>query len=275
MNKLSFEKRLSVLAHLCDGCGIRQTERLCHVNQNTVMKYLVEWGEAAQRMLDSELRNIRSDHVSLDEQWTFCRIKQGHIPDGQPDDQIGDQWLFIAQDLNSRLIISYLVGKRTEENTIEFVRDLHGRLVWPKDCLIQISSDGAIAYPEAIDTVMGRHKVKYGQIVKDTKCEADSPETWAERRKLFNANEFDEWSINTAYIERLNLTNRHFMRRLVRKCLCFSKKLENLKAAVALWVTYYNFIWQPRTFEYQTPAQVCCLTNRRWTTREVLKLFSN
>ena len=47
--------------------------------------------------------------------------------------------------------------------------------------------------------------------------------------------------ITTSYIERLNLTTGMCVRRMARLTNAFSKKLENLKAAVALHFAYYNF----------------------------------
>jgi hypothetical protein len=37
-----------------------------------------------------------------------------------------------------------------------------------------------------------------------------------------------------------------FLKRLNRLTLCFSKKLENLEAAFAMFVVYYNYCWQTR-----------------------------
>ena len=45
----------------------------------------------------------------------------------------------------------------------------------------------------------------------------------------------------TSYVERQNLTMRMAIRRFTRLTNAFSKKLENLKAAVALHFAYYNF----------------------------------
>lgn len=48
--------------------------------------------------------------------------------------------------------------------------------------------------------------------------------------------------ISTSYVERQNLTIRMQMRRFTRLTNAFSKKLYNLKAALALHFTYYNFV---------------------------------
>src|SRR5204863_7249491 len=55
-----------------------------------------------------------------------------------------------------------------------------------------------------------------------------------------------ERTICTSHVERLNGTQRVFMKRLNRLTLCFSKKLRNLEAAFAMFAAYYNFCWQTR-----------------------------
>lgn len=73
----------------------------------------------------------------------------------------------------------------------------------------------------------------------------------------------------TSHVERQNLTLRTFQRRLTRLALGFSKKLENLKAAVALHFVYYNFIWIPRT-QKVTPAMAAGITDHVWGMDELV-----
>ena len=47
--------------------------------------------------------------------------------------------------------------------------------------------------------------------------------------------------VSTSFVERQNLTMRMSMRRFTRLTNAFSKKVENLRAAVALHFMYYNF----------------------------------
>ena len=49
-----------------------------------------------------------------------------------------------------------------------------------------------------------------------------------------------------SHVERLNGTQRLFLKRLNRLTYCFSKKLRNLEAAFAMFAAYYNFCWQTR-----------------------------
>ena len=53
-------------------------------------------------------------------------------------------------------------------------------------------------------------------------------------------------TICTSHVERLNGTQRVFMKRLNRLTLCFSKKLENLEAAFGMFAAYYNWCWRSR-----------------------------
>jgi hypothetical protein len=70
------------------------------------------------------------------------------------------------------------------------------------------------------------------------------------------------------HFERNNLTIRTFMRRFTRLSLGFSKKFENLAAAVALHVAHYNFCRIHSTIR-KTPAMAAGVTNAPWTLEEL------
>jgi hypothetical protein len=143
--------------------------------------------------------------------------------------------------------------------------DLASRLVMPKPHqsdphayqaggyvhITQISSDGFQAYPEAVDLAFGPY-VKYGQIIKDYR-NADQPGRYAppemvatERKGIFGIRESEEQTICTSHVERYNLTIRTLMKRFTRLSLGFSKKLQNLEAACAMFLAYYNYCWRTR-----------------------------
>ena len=50
----------------------------------------------------------------------------------------------------------------------------------------------------------------------------------------------DHDKISTSYVERFNLSSRMQMRRFTRLTNAYSKKLENHRAAVSLWIAFYN-----------------------------------
>jgi hypothetical protein len=64
------------------------------------------------------------------------------------------------------------------------------------------------------------------------------------------------------------------MRRFTRLALGFSKKFESLKSAVALYFTYYNFYWIPRTIRI-TPAMAIGIIESPWETNDLVETISN
>jgi hypothetical protein len=75
--------------------------------------------------------------------------------------------------------------------------------------------------------------------------------------------ESETGTICTSHVERNNLTIRTFMRRFTRLALRFSKKFDNLEAAVNLHVAYFNFCWRPSKMRI-TPAMAAGITRSLW-----------
>jgi hypothetical protein len=70
-------------------------------------------------------------------------------------------------------------------------------------------------------------------------------------------------------VERNNLTIRTFLKRFTRLALGFSKKQENLWAAISLHVAYFNYCWRPRengkSGRYRlAPAMAAGVVNTLW-----------
>jgi hypothetical protein len=91
----------------------------------------------------------------------------------------------------------------------------------------------------------------------------------AQRRQVAGPDDLDPFSICTSYVERNNLTIRTLMRRFTRLSLGFSKKLENLAAAVALHVAHYNFCRVHSTLK-MTPAMAAGVVSELWTLDDLL-----
>lgn len=141
--------------------------------------------------------------------------------------------------------------------------DLRSRLVTPKPhatdahayadakqvYITQISTDGFAGYPEAVDLAFGPY-AKFGVLIKDyrnaTMAYTPSEMVGAKREGVRGINFAEERTICTSHVERNNLTIRTFMKRFARLSLGFSKKLECLEAAVAMFVAYCNFVWRTR-----------------------------
>ncbi|MGD0542437.1 MAG: IS1 family transposase [Tepidisphaeraceae bacterium] len=138
----------------------------------------------------------------------------------------------------------------------------------------QLSTDGFNAYPAAVRNAFG-DEIAYGQIIKEF-AEPIQPGRYgypvmvaAERRQIMVLDDINLNSICTSHVERNNLTIRTFIKRFTRLSLGFSKKLENLAAAVALHVAHYNFC-RVRSTTRVTPAMAAGVTDHVWELSELL-----
>jgi hypothetical protein len=73
----------------------------------------------------------------------------------------------------------------------------------------------------------------------------------------------------TCHAERTNLSLRLFNRRFTRKTLGYSKKLENLRFAMSIFLAHFNFC-RIHSAHGRTPAQAANLTDKQWTIEELL-----
>jgi IS1 family transposase len=270
------EKRVQLLRLLAEGNSVRSTARLLGTNIRTVLRHLTLAGEECRQFMHGNLVDLKVRHVQCDEIWTFVQKKQRRMrPEEAINHAIGDQYLYIAFDQDTKLICSYAIGKRDNSTTERFIEDLARRIVVPsRDEVIagnavrpQLSTDGWAGYPVAIANSFGR-TVHYGQLIK---LYGENPEfgryappgiIGTDRRPLWGP--IDPLSICTSHVERNNLTIRTFMRRFTRLSLGFSKKLANLRAAVALHVFHYNFCRIHSRLK-RTPAMAAGVTERLWT----------
>ena len=253
---------------LTEGCSIRSTERLTGLNRNTIMRLLELAGERCQKLLDARLRGLNCRYVQCDEIWTFVQKKQRQVRDGNRE--IGDQWVFVAMDADTKLIASFCVGKRSIENTRALMTDLHKRLANQ----IQLTTDGFHFYTKVVEETFGLD-VDFAQLTKlygdygQYGTERYSPSPIVEVISKVRIGNPSKSDISTSFIERQNMTIRMAIRRFTRLTNAFSKKLDNLKFAVALHFAYYNFCRVHSTLRV-TPAMEAGLTDHVWSIAELL-----
>jgi hypothetical protein len=142
---------------------------------------------------------------------------------------------------------------------------------------VQLSSDGLRLYIEAVEQAFGGD-MDYAQIVKSYEAEPIGPGRYSppkvasvDKTDIVGNPVFD--LISTAYVERQSLTLRMSQRRFTRLTNAFSKKSENLKAAVSLHFGYYNLVRRHKTLG-TTPAVVAGVTDHEWTIWEILTAAS-
>lgn len=270
MNILRREKQEAAIAALVEGVSIRSTERMTGIHRDTIMRLMCRVGQGCENLMNSYMQNLKCQTLQVDEIWCFVGKKQRHLKDTDNIDELGDQWVWVALDAKSKLIPTYLVGKRTGANAQTFIEDLSSRL----KNRIQLSSDQLSAYVEAVESAFGAN-VDYGQVVKAYEAEPIGPGRYSPPKviradRIIISGAPEKSKISTSYIERQNLTMRMSMRRFTRLTNAFSKKLENLKAAVALHFAHYNFVRIHKTLRV-TPGMEAEVTNRLWSIGDLLE----
>jgi IS1 family transposase len=273
MNILPKEKKLAVLSALVEGNSIRSTERMTGVHRDTIMRLLVEVGERCQTILNERMRDFHSRLIQADEIWTYCRCKQQRLADEEQDNpELGDQYVFVALDAESKLIPLFVVGKRDTTTAHRFIDGLRQRL--NGNGRVQLTTDGFRAYLTAVEEFFG-NDVDYAQLVKVYGSEPAGDGRYAPPKVTevvstpITGNP-DPRHISTSYVERQNLTIRMMCRRFTRLTNAFSKKLANLKAALALHFAYYNFCRIHATLRI-TPAMAAGVTDRVWDLEELVE----
>ena len=266
------EKQIMILKALVEGNSIRSTERMTDVHRDTIMRLLVRVGDNCEALMDKRLRGFHCKYVEVDEIWTFVKKKQGRLTEKEKlNREIGDQYIFVALDAETKLIPSFTIGKRDSDTTLEFIVDLYNKL--QGNGRIQITSDGFKPYIEAIEQEFGSD-VDYTQLIKVFGTEHAgrgryAPPKISEMLSTVITGNPNRKKISTSYVERQNLTMRMHIRRLTRLTNAFSKKLRNLKAAIALHFAHYNFCRIHQTLRV-TPAMEAGITDRVWSMGELL-----
>lgn len=271
MNILKPDKKLAILSGLIEGCSARSVSRMTGCHLETVSKVLVESGKKCEALLDERIRGIRLEACEIDELWAYVYKKQRVL---KPEDKIqhpeyGDAYTFVALDPASKIVIGYLVGKRDMEHTQQFIADLSQRI----EGTVQLSTDGFGPYMRAIQQHFG-NRATHAELIKLYAATNPGPGRYAPPQVIGIAiNDRlgipDRSKVCTSYVERNNWTIRCSVRRFTRLTNAFSKKLENLKAAVSLWFAYYNFCRIHGSLRV-TPAMEAGLANHVWGLQDLI-----
>src|SRR5277367_3845197 len=143
-NELKSETKAQAVSLLCEGNSIRSIERITGVHRDTVMRLGVRVGTACAKIQDEKMRGLNCAQIEVDEIWGFIGAKR-KIADKVG--AYGDVWTFIGLDSDSKLIPSYMVGKRDSYHAKAFMDDLASHV----KMRVQISSDALSAYNDAVE----------------------------------------------------------------------------------------------------------------------------
>jgi IS1 family transposase len=191
---------------------------------------------------------------------------------GKTDAELGDAYTFLAVERTSKLLLAHHVGRRTAQDANMFAAKLSGAVAGER---FQISTDGFEPYVGALESHFGS-QIDYAMLIKsysgeglDSERRYSPPQIIATEKRVVSGTP-DEAKVCTSHVERINLHVRMMSRRFTRLTTGFSRKRDNLRAAVALFTASYNFTWCHRTLKGCTPAMAAGICRAPWSVRDML-----
>ena len=250
---------------------MRSTARLCDVEKKTVLSMLKLAGERCEQFLTQKIDAIPVQDLQLDECWSYVFKKdRNKNPEELKDSSTGDQFIYIALDRNTKLIAAWHLGKRDRDNTFEFISKVRHATA---DARFDISTDGFKQYGPAINLQLS-DRANHSIVVKVYDKSEDRREAYCPPRVVGLEKSVGSGRPNirracTSHVERKNGSLRQWCKRLTRLTYAYSKKKENLRAALALHFWYYNFVRVHSSLKI-TPAMEARIANRIWSLEEIM-----
>jgi IS1 family transposase len=304
-----------VLACLAEGLGIRATARVFEVAPNTVLQWLGEAAEQLRAFSASFLCDLHLEQLQLDELYAVLRdLKAGEITNDEAIRRLerSPYWVWTAMDPTSKLLVVVDVGCRTLAMAQRVVHQVT-RVLAP-GCVPLFLTDGLKDYATALLTHFGfwmhpeRRQAKgprpkprwlplpellYAQVVKSYRRRRLVGVT---HRVVFGSRLAIEqmlarwsWTINTAFVERLNLDIRQRVAAIGRRVNTLCQGEAGLRDQLTVFQVYHNFVLphaslrQPllipevtsgrgsvKVWRPCTPAMAAGLTDHVWSLKEVL-----
>ena len=287
-----------VLSALAEGLDPSAAERVFGFRQATITTWLTRAGEHAQLLHKRCFCHLRLPHLQLDELRTRLRHHTQVL------------WLWLAIDPLSKLLPVLHVGPRTQRSAYTVIHCL--RQILATSCVPVFTSDGLNLYFYALTAHFGQwtEVCWRGRTVRQWRVAAGliygQVKKCYRRRRLVRVTHVMRLGtedalkaalqglgfsgrLNTAFIERVNLTVRHGVAALARRTWATAQQSPHLLAYLEWWRAYYHFVRpheslrvalvQPRErggklvaqhYRQRTPAMAAGRTTRRWTAREVL-----
>jgi IS1 family transposase len=313
--QVAVELIVRVLACLAEGLGIRATARVFEVDPNTVLHWLVEAAEQLKAFTSYFLCEVHVQQLQLDELYAvLSAVKEGEMSEEEAIQRLSrsPHWVWTAIDPQSKLLLAIDIGPRTRAMAQRVVHQVMERLA--PGCVPLCVTDGFKEYATALLTHFGQWvqpprrqdkgphprprwmplpQLLYAQVVKTVRRRRLVD---VKHRVVFGTFEAVQqvlaacgWQINTAFVERINLSLRQHVASVGRRVTTLCKDEDGLRQQLTLYQAYYNFclphaslrqplpqpvptkgtgsakMWQP-----YTPAMAAGLTDRVWSLRDML-----
>jgi IS1 family transposase len=265
--QVAVELIVRVLACLAEGLGIRGTARVFEIDPNTVLGWLVEAVEQLHAFSAYFLHELHLNQIQLDELYAvLSAVRDGDVSASEAIERLSraPQWVWVAMDPESKLLLTIDVGDRTLAMAQRVVH--HVAQVLAPDCAPLFLTDGFREYVTALLT-------HYGHWVQPPRRQATGPTPkprWrplphllyaqvvktVRRRRLVRVSHrvvFGTleavaqvlaacgWQIQTAFVERLNLDIRQRVAAVGRRVTTLCKGEAGLRQQLGLFHAYHNF----------------------------------
>jgi IS1 family transposase len=220
------------------------------------------------------VKNVKVENIQADEIWSYIAMKdKTKIEKDIHDARIGSAYTFTCIDVQSKLIVGWHLGRRTEQDATIFLEKV-ARAVEGGTKRFQITTDAFAGYTHTVTEVLGT-MADYAQLHKNYRATRPddarySPADCIGCSKRVIVGRPDEAKISTSHVERHNLTMRMSMRRFTRLTNGFSKKWENLNYMLAIFFVFYNFCRAHKSLDGATPAMAANLSKSFWTLKDLL-----
>ena len=271
--KTSMEDTVRVLAMLLEGMSVRSCERLTGMNTDTILSLMIEAGESCRRFMESTIVKHPCEYIEADEQWAFVGCKRKTAERLKKNTEVcGDRYVFTAIDRNTKLLLCWHAGQRSDVDTWRFADKLYAAVSGRPT----INTDGWPSYTSAIPLTFVE-KVDYAQVIKTFQTPGGSnaaavrysPGSITAIEKKVVCGSVNLELAGTSRMERFNLTTRMTLRRYTRLTNAFSKKTRNHDAMLGLYFAWYNWCRKHMTIK-TTPAVQAGIATEQWTLENLL-----
>ena len=252
---------------LAEGNSIRATGRIIQVDKDTVCAWLNRVAQHCRVVMLYLWQALHITECQLDELWSFVHTKEKNLPFAKIYyETYGDAWVWVAFAPVWRIVLAFVIGKRTQENAnllldrVVYVTDDHipfftsDQLSHYKTALLhtyglwhQPQRQGKrgphpkprlIAPPDLLYAQVVKTREKGRVVAVDTKIVFGTEQEIAD----LLANSLVSQTINTSFVERDNLTQRQSNRRLTRRTNGFSKDMSWFEKQLWLSLAYYHLV---------------------------------
>ena len=297
------ETILQAIGCLAEGLGLRATARVFAIEAKTVLEWLIEAAAHSTAVSTYLLQDLRVSQIQLDELFALVAEWRTQLPTEAEAAEALERlprrprWVWTAIDPISKVWLHWSVGARSLAMAQAVVHHVIQRLA--KGSVPLFLSDGLSYYRIALLTHFGHwwqppRRSAYGSTPKPRWCPLPALQyaqvvKKCRRRRLvkliqrvvFGCQETIQqtleayaWHINTAFIERLNLTLRQHVSALARRTSHLAKTQLGLERSLALFQAYYNLCLPhaslSSTRQPKTPAMAAGITTQAWSLRKLL-----